>query len=63
MIHELGRRKHRDYAAQAALHGVKLKMPPSVTMPQEEPESWIDQNVAERAMKEAQQNVKRRYGR
>lgn len=50
MTEEMGRRKHMEYSAQAALHGVKLKpLPgmPGAELPEGEPGEWMDQEKAD----------------
>lgn len=45
MTDRMGRRKHFEYSAQAALHGVKLKPFPGIQdadLPEGEPETWLD---------------------
>lgn len=56
MMVEMGKRNHLDYSAQAALQGIKLAPLPGMqdgSLPEGEPETWIDDKKAEAVMANA----------
>lgn len=63
MLRHIDRRRHNEYAGQAALHGVKLPLKGEATIVKAEPLTQAEEDAIQKALENTRLRKLREHGR